>query len=129
MILGEFVEQLAAQLAQQQVQMPFEDERHWHELFYEFKKSDWQGKPAFLHRLRFDWDGPYPKSYELSEFLQALHWNACVDARNPHFDRITLSEGIAAAWSRRFEGFDEPTRNFLMFSAARAREVFGAVAF
>ena len=127
MYLGEFVEQLAAQLQEQAVPMPFEDERHWHELFYEFKKSGWEGKPAFLSSLRFDWDGPYPKSYELSEFLQALHWNACVDARNPHFDRITLSEGIAEAWSRRLGEFDGPTRNFLQLSAARAREVFAAL--
>lgn len=124
MFLGDFVEQLAASLHTQEVAMPFEDEAPWHELFYELKQTDWEGKPAFLSVLRFDWDGPYPKCQELSEFLHALHWNACVDARNPHFDKITIPEGIASVWSRRAEDLDATTRTFLNNAANRAKELF-----
>jgi hypothetical protein len=128
MFLGDFVEQLAAKLHQQKVTMPFEDERPWHELFYELKREADERKPAFFANLRFDWDGPYPKCFELSEFLHALHWNACVDARNPHFDTISLPEAIAEAWSKRSEQSDPRVKAFLERSAQKAREVFQPVA-
>jgi hypothetical protein len=124
MFLGDFVEQLAATLHKQNIIMPYENEGPWHELFYHVKKSDWPGKPEFIQSLRFDWDGPYPKCQELSEFLHALHWNACVDARNPHFDMITLPDGMAEEWSRRAEQLDAGSKDFLERTAARARELF-----
>ena len=127
MFLGDFVEQIAVRLQQQNVEMPFENEQPWHELFYELKRSTVDGKPDFFSALRFDWDGPYPKCLELSEFLHALHWNACIDARNPHFDRITLPPAIAEAWSKREAQFDSAMRSFLEHSATRAKEVFGTV--
>ena len=128
MFLGDFVEQLAVLLHTQAVAMPFENEAPWHELFYDLKKADGDGKPEFLGTLRFDWDGPYPKCQELSEFLHALHWNACVDARNPHFDRITLPQGMADVWSNGAEQLDAPTRAFLARAAARARQLFDQTA-
>lgn len=124
MFLGDFVEQLAASLQRGKVAMPFENEEPWHELFYDLKQADWDGKPPFLQALRFDWDGPYPKCRELSEFLHALHWNACVDARNPHFDEITLPPAIEEAWSRRAEQIEPATMGFLERAATRARELF-----
>ncbi|HTS49086.1 MAG TPA: hypothetical protein VMH05_14145 [Bryobacteraceae bacterium] len=104
--------------------MPFDNESPWHELFYELKSSESAGKPQFLASLRFDWDGPYPKCQELSDFLHALHWNACVDARNPHFDTITLPELIATEWSKRAGELDTPTKRFLDFAADRATDFF-----
>ena len=124
MVLGDFVEDLAAQLQQRNVAMPFENERPWHELFYELKRVEMTGRPGFFTGLRFDWDGPYPKCFELSEFLHALHWNACVDARNPHFDRITLPPAVAEAWASRVAELDPETRKFLDKSAVRATELF-----
>lgn len=128
MYLGDFVEQLAAKLQQQNVPMPFENERPWHELFYRLKRESIHGGSGFFNELRFDWDGPYPKCAELSEFLHALHWNACVDARNPHFDRISLPEEIVKIWSERAEKLDETEKRFLSRSVQAAREDFGAVA-
>ena len=122
MFLGDFVEQLAAALHNQHTKMPYEDEGPWHDLFYELKKSDWPGKPGFLESLRFNWDGPHPKCQELSEFLHALHWNACVDARNPHFDMITLPDGMAEQWSGRV--LDDHTKGFLDRTVDRAKELF-----
>lgn len=128
MVLGDFVEQLAASLHKQSVAMPFENECPWHELFYDLKREVSEGKPAFLETLRFDWDGPYPKCRELSEFLHALHWNACVDARNPHFDQITLPEGIAEVWSRKADELDRPAKEFLNGAVTRARQMFAGPA-
>lgn len=124
MFLGDFVEQLAALLQKRNVPMPFENEGPWHELFYDLKQLNQQGKPDFLNLLRFDWDGPYPKCAELSEFLHALHWNACVDARNPHFDEITLPREIAEEWSRQSSALDESTKQFLDVAVEQARAVF-----
>lgn len=124
MFLGDFVEQLAANLQNKNIAMPFESEGPWHELFFDLKRTDQEGKPSFLESLRFDWDGPYPKCQELSEFLHALHWNACVDARNPHFDKISLPQGIAALWLSRGDRLDEKTKAFLSSAAARAAELF-----
>ena len=128
MFLGDFLEQLAVLLQSQTVAMPFEDEGPWHELFYDLKKATWEGKPAFLGTLRFDWDGPYPKCQELSEFLHTLHWNACVDARNPHFDVITIPPGIARVWSQQAEQLDAPTKAFLANAAAHANQLFNQTA-
>lgn len=123
--LGEFVKQLATLMHQKQVKMPFRNERPWHLLFYELKTAQGRpGKPAFFERLRFDWDGPYPKSRELSQFLQALHWNASVSASNPHYDTITLPPVIADLWSQRLAKVDEETRAFLDEAVQRGRMVF-----
>jgi hypothetical protein len=124
MALGDFVEELTALLQKQSISMPFANESHWHELFYDLKRTDSDGKPEFLRALRFDWDGPHPKCQELSEFLHALHWNACVDARNPHFDTIRLPEEIAEEWSARVERLEDPTRQFLHLAADRAKKFF-----
>lgn len=127
MFLGDFVEYMAATLQKDEVRMPFENERPWHELFYDLKKTPEPGKPVFFSDLRFDWDGPYPKCSELSEFLHALHWNACVDARNPHFDTISLPKNIADLWSNRAGEIASEEKVFLSSAAAKAKSLFGAV--
>ncbi len=90
--LGQFVKELSALLANENVSIPFKNERPWHTLFYSLKtERDVPGRPTFFDRLQFDWDGPFPKSQELSEFLHSLHWNASVSATNPHYETINLS--------------------------------------
>ncbi len=128
MTLGEFVKQLAALLQQDEVTMPFKDERPWHELFYELKRdTTLHGKPGFFESLRFDLDGPYPKSRDLSRFLQALHWNASVSATNPHFETISLPAGVAQLWMSRYESTDADSRAVLRITADRARDKFSGV--
>jgi hypothetical protein len=123
--LGDFVELLAAVMHKEQLEMPFKNQRPWHFLFYELKKAqDIPGKPALFDRLLFDWDGPYPKSQELSEFLHALHWNASVSAHNPHYDTITLLEDVATLWSQRLNELDPETTRFLHEALTRARAEF-----
>ncbi len=96
--LGDFVKQLVAELHLKHVDIPFENQSVWHELFYELKQS--KSNVAFLQGLRFDWDGSYPKCQTLSRFLHALHWNAGVSAYNPEFRNITLSDEMVALWQK-----------------------------
>ena len=104
MTLGDFVKRLVALLQSEDILMPFENEAPWHELFYKLKKERGvEGRPVFFDRLRFDWDGPFPKSLELSDFLHALHWNACVSAQNPKYDSITLPADIQKEWFKKAE--------------------------
>lgn len=125
MTLGEFVKQLAALLQRDKVTMPFKNERAWHELFYALKRDQAvPGKPQFLESLRFDWDGPYPKSRDLSQFLEALHWNASVSASNPQFEVITLPEEVAELWLRRYDDGDPELKGFLDAAVGRARQEF-----
>ncbi|MBZ0168320.1 hypothetical protein MELA_02166 [Candidatus Methylomirabilis lanthanidiphila] len=124
--LGEFVKQLAASLQTQHVSMPFRNEEPWHLLFYQlFKSKEVPGKPEFLERLRFDWDAPYPKSRELSDFLQALHWTASVSVSNPHYDVINLPDDVANLWRGRFGSVaDEDISKFLSYAVDRAKKEF-----
>jgi hypothetical protein len=123
--LGDFVEELVALLVKKGVRIPFKNQRPWHHLFYGLKRStSTPGKPPFLDRLFFDWDGPYPKSEELSEFLHALHWNASVSAGNPHFETISVSDGVAGLWLERLEKLDPESKKFLEEAATRAETEF-----
>src|SRR5690242_4508258 len=95
--LGEFVTTLVLRMQQKGITMPFQNEEKWHKLFYCFKKNASQpGRPAFLDKLRFDWDGRYPKAQDLSEYLQALHWNGFVSVANPTYDRMSVDQDVAA---------------------------------
>jgi hypothetical protein len=127
MTLGEFVKELAALLHRDNIRMPFRNERPWHELFYELKSMPASPeKPAFFEELGFDWDGPYPKSRELSDFLQALHWNACVSASNPDYNTITLPPEVAHLWLTRLQQSDEETKSFLRHAVKLASQGFAS---
>ncbi len=97
--LGEFVKQLTVRIHDSKVPMPFKDEEPWHLLFYRFRQENAPGKPAFLERLRFDWDGRYPRSQELSDYIHALHFTGCVGASNPSYEEISLNPKLGELWS------------------------------
>ena len=99
MSLGEFVKQLAVRMHGSEITMPFKDERPWHVLIYDLAVSDLKPKPEFLATLQFDWDGPYPRSRDLSDYLHSLHLTGCVSASNPSYDQITLDENLAKRWA------------------------------
>lgn len=97
--LGDFVKEMAALMKEAELRLPLKDERPWHLLFFELKRDrNAAGRPTFLDRLVFDWDGPSPRCQELSEFIHALHWNATVTAGNPTYETLTLSDEVAARW-------------------------------
>lgn len=122
--LGEFVKLLAALLHEKDVQMPFRDEEEWHLLFYELAKNDDLEKPPFFSNIRFDWDGPYPKSQQLSEFLPALHWTASVSANNPHYETISLPNELSKIWLDQIEALNDETKKFLKHAADNAQRMF-----
>lgn len=119
--LGDFVKQIAAKVED----MPFKAEAPWHVLFYRLKKEhDEPGKPMFLGKLRFDWDGPYPKCRELSRFIRALHWNSSASAGNPSFERITLPSEVGELWREHYAKIDRDGRNYIDKAARLAEELF-----
>jgi len=116
MTLGDFVQQLLLQLSSEELH--FRNERPCHELFYRLKtEPDREGKPHFLKDLFFDWNGPYPRSQELSEYLHGLHWTGCLSAPNPTYDRFTLSSEVGNIWR---QGEVEPS--LLKFMAEAGKE-------
>lgn len=98
--LGEFVKLLMLRFDSQGMTMPLRDEKPWHMLFYKLKVSgNAVGKPDFLRELLFDWDGPYPRSSELAEYLDTLHWTGCLSASNPQYDTVTVNSKVRQIWS------------------------------
>lgn len=127
--LGDFVKQLAVRMADRGLVMVFKDEMPWHLLFYRLKKEGTaEGRPRFFDSLRFDWDGPYPKSQELSDFIQALHWTGSVGAVNPSYERITLQDDVTKLWSEFGRSLETPTVEFLEHAVEMATEEFPAEA-
>jgi len=97
MSLGDFVEQILVTLGEEG--MHFKDERPWHEFLYRLKKNPTLAeKPSFLGNLFFEWNGPYPRSQELSEFLHGLHWTGCLSAPNASYDTFTTKPEVRAIW-------------------------------
>jgi len=119
--LGQFVKQLAALLQEKKIKLPFKDQRPWHLLFYELSKQPQKGRPNFFDDLVFDWDAPYPKCQELSEFLHALHFTANVSARNPSYDSITIDHDVAKRWAAGI-GKDDPLLQGFVSTAVKCAE-------
>jgi hypothetical protein len=122
--LGDFVRLLAALLHRRHVQIPFGKTEEWHLLFYELAGGNDGRKPQFFQSLFFDWDGPYPKSQELAQFLQALHWTASASANNPYFETIELPEPLARRWLDEFEAMAPDTKQYLEQATERAEARF-----
>lgn len=124
MSLGQFVKQLTALLQKERVKLPFRNQRPWHVLFYELKKSSAPGRPKFFDQLRFDWDAPYPKCQQLSDFLNALHVTTSVTVSNPSFSEILVSDEVADRWANNLTKDDPDLRQFVNDTVARAKEEF-----
>jgi hypothetical protein len=124
--LGEYVKLLLLELQNKKIPMPFQNEEKWHTLFYRAKKEYKEaGRPSFLDELRFDWDGPYPRSQDLSEYLQTLHWNGFVSVANPSYDRLSVdADVLKGADKTRPVVKDEELEKFLRFTTKEASELF-----
>lgn len=126
MSLGQFVKQLSALLQKKNISLPFKNQVPWHILFYELKKSSSPGKPKFFDELQFDWDAPYPKCQELSEFLNAMHFTASVSARNPSFDTISVSPDVVDRWVQNINEDEVDLRRFVESAVSLAEREFAA---
>lgn len=99
MSLGDLVQQILARVGDEELK--FQDERPWHELFYALKKHPASpAKPTFLDSLFFEWNGPYPRSEELSRYLHGLHWIGCLSAGNPTYDTFRVDPEVRAIWNQ-----------------------------
>ena len=77
---------MAVSIPEQRI-IPFQDESPWHIVLYRLKQDLQDPLPKFISELTFDWDGPFPKSQDVSDFLQALHWTGSVEALNPTYEK------------------------------------------
>lgn len=121
--LGDVLTAIAALLSQRGVEMPKREVRLWHELFYELKTMPGH-KPASIDQMFFDWDGPYPRSRKLADFLQALHSTANVSAINPSYSKFGVPKSIEKIWERRLSGLPQQDQDFIQRAADLARERF-----
>jgi len=122
--LGDFIRMLAVKIPDQGRIMPFQDEKPWHIVFYRLKKEMPEPMPSFLTKLTFDWDGPYPKSQDVSDFLQALHWTGSVAALNPSYEQIIVPPSVEANWKKEAETLGPDMQSILKKSIALAAEEF-----
>ena len=124
--LGQFVKRLAARLQENNVPLPLKNQTPWHLLFYDLTKLSCAGRPKFLDELVFNWDSPYPKCQELSQFLSALHFTASASARNPRFDVISVDPTTAERWTRQADQDDPDLKAFVANAVDLATEEFAA---
>jgi len=125
--LGEFLTHLIVNLDEKRTPMPFQNEEKWHRLFYGLKTSSAaQGKPDFLNSMRFDWDGPYPKSKDLSDYLHALHLNCFVSVANPSYDNLTLDKDVRSQMTGKSQTISKDLGDFLQSSTEEAARLFGS---
>jgi len=127
MTLGEFVKYLAALLSRKDTPMPFKDEERWHVLLHRLQEEDYPGKPEFLNRLIFDWGGPFPKSKDLSRYLQLLHVTGCVGVSNPSYKKMELSEGLQKLWYSQVGELSKGQLKFVEHAATLAEESFSSL--
>jgi hypothetical protein len=125
--LGEFVKRLILDLEEKSVTMPFQNEENWHNLFYKLKSARAEkGRPLFFEKLRFDWDGPYPRCQDLSEYLQTLHLNGFISVSNPSYDKLSVDDDVMNGVEKvRPPIDDEALESFLRYSAKEAKQLFG----
>jgi hypothetical protein len=124
--LGEFVKRLILDLQENSVPMPFQNEENWHNLFYKLKLARAEkGRPVFFEKLRFDWDGPYPRCQDLSEYLQMLHLNGFISVANPSYDKLRVDDDVMEGVDKvRPSIGDGSLESFLKFSAKEAQNLF-----
>ncbi len=128
MTLGDFVKFLAASLVENKTQMLFKEEAPWHYILFRLSEEEFDGKPAFLGRLKFDWGGPFPKCKELSRYLQFLHSTACVGAMNPSYEEMVLKPELERLWLSESRKIAGPQQKFMGHAAEIAAKEFSLVA-
>lgn len=122
--LGDFVKFLIVRLQKNGVKLPLRNPELQHSLFCKLKAMDGLEKPSFFDKLRFIWDGPYPKSLELSEFLHGLCMVGALICDSPQYENYILPKDMFTFWEQKFEELDEMTKQFIGTAANVASEEF-----
>jgi hypothetical protein len=107
------MKQLAVRMREADMVMTLKDEKPWHMLFYRLREEYKSEDATFLQSMQFDWDGPYPKSQDVSDFLQGLHWTGSVSALNPTYERIIIPDEVQRVWKAEGEHLGEDDKALL----------------
>ena len=111
--LGGFIKQLAVRMQDAGIDMSFKDDKPWHMLLYKLRGEFKSRGNTFLQSMQFDWDGPYPKSQDVSDFLQGLHWTGSVSALNPTYERIIVPNEVQKVWKAEGENLEDGDKTLL----------------
>lgn len=121
--LGDLLRLLVAKLADKSIKIPLQDERLWQRVFYSLKK-ELGSKFEFLRKLRFDWDGPAPRSRELAEYIHALHWTGNTSGFNPSWESMTLPPEVAKEWLNELDAMDPEVKELVNTAFTKAKSAF-----
>jgi hypothetical protein len=127
--LGDAVRQIALVMADNKLKLPCKDDAPWHVLFYRLSLvPELREQFRFLQRMRFDSDRRYPRSKELSEFLQGMHTAMAAGVTNPSYDEIRLLPELADRWREASKALPQGTDKLLQKALELAREQFPTTA-
>jgi len=99
----------------------------WHLLFYRLKNENIAGKPKFFERMRFDWDGPYPKSLALEHYLNCLVMFGTLVTTSPRFREYKLESRHVPLLRNKYDALNETAKQFLDNAIKLALEEFNRV--
>ncbi len=120
---AQFLFHLMAMMKNKRVIIPTKREG-WHKLFYELKQKEREGRPSFLDKLWFDWDGPYPTSPWLSEALDRCAITHYVVS--PELREIAFSEDNMNVYLEKQQCFSPRLREYLDYASEEAKKFLQA---
>ena len=128
--LTTFLWYLVARLQKDGVDVPYANDRAWQVLFLKLKSSPETMPPPFLNSLRFNSDGPYLRSHQLTEAIQGLQLGASVAALNPTFDYILFPprSNFGRKWLDELSNRDPQYQAFVNSTVATAKDIFTTIA-
>jgi hypothetical protein len=123
--LGDLLRLLVAKLTDKSINLPLQDDRLWQRVFYSLKK-EFGSKFEVLAKLRFDSDGPSPRSKELADYIHALHWTGNTSGFNPSWETMTLPPDIAADWLQELETMEPEVKELVDIAFTKAKSAFAS---
>ena len=120
--LGEFVKIFIANVQKKCSVVPYHSDPVWHNFFYKLKHNQ-ENKPKCISELRFDWDSPYPKEKELSDYLFAIE---CMSGSILTY-RDSLGtlypEDIIGIWLGIYNNLDDKGKTYITKAVERFAEL------
>lgn len=119
-----FLWELVATLQDQEVSVPYDDDRPWQKLLLKLQSKD--DAPRFVKDLYFDADGIYLRSRDLVDALQGLQMSASVAAANPTFENIFFPNNsiLRTKWLTELGHREAGYKQFVAEAANAAKTLF-----
>jgi len=122
MTMGDFVQHLLLFLHRDEENLRLHEMEHWHKLFYQLHKLPPEpGRPPFLDKLFFAWNGPYPSCDDVAEYLRRLHLLGFIVCDSPGYRKYWLPEKTVQSWQREHDRLGAREREFLSKAALMAK--------